>query len=99
MIAPATERLSEPNIAAALTRLDGWARKGDTIVKTYRFADYHHTMAFVNATAWISHREDHHPDIALGYNQCKVAYTTHSVGGLSNNDFVCAARIDALFAL
>ena len=56
-------------------------------------------MAFVNATAWISHRSDHHPDIALGYNQCKVVYTTHSVNGLSINDFICAAKIDALFAL
>jgi 4a-hydroxytetrahydrobiopterin dehydratase len=54
-------------------------------------------MAFVNTVAWISHREDHHPDIALGYNKCRVEYTTHSVGGLSENDFICAAKIDVLF--
>jgi 4a-hydroxytetrahydrobiopterin dehydratase len=99
LIAPATQRLSDNAISVELAKLDGWTRDADTIHKTYRFADYHHTMAFVNATAWISHREDHHPDIALGYNQCKVVYTTHSVKGLSINDFVCAAKIDALFAL
>jgi 4a-hydroxytetrahydrobiopterin dehydratase len=102
MIAPATQRLSDNAISAELAKLDGWQREGsrekDSISKTYRFADYHHTMAFVNATAWISHQEDHHPDIAIGYSQCKVVYTTHSVNGLSINDFVCAAKIDALFA-
>ena len=56
-------------------------------------------MAFVNAAAWISHREDHHPDLLVGYNQCKVTYVTHSVGGLSRNDFICAAKLDALFEL
>ena len=99
MIAPATKKLTAKAIAVAMKKLDGWQRVGDTISKTYKFADYHHSMAFVNATAWISHREDHHPDIELGYNKCKVVYSTHSVGGLSINDFVCAAKIDALFTL
>ena len=97
MIAPAIQRLSDAAITTELAKLEGWQREGDVITKTYRFADYHDTMAFVNATAWISHREDHHPDIALGYNQCRVAYSTHSVGGISINDFVCAAKVDALF--
>ncbi len=56
-------------------------------------------MAFVNATAWISHREDHHPDLSVGYNKCRVDYITHAIGGLSENDFICAAKIDALFGL
>jgi 4a-hydroxytetrahydrobiopterin dehydratase len=56
-------------------------------------------MAFVNAAAWISHREDHHPDLAVGYNQCRVEYTTHAIGGLSENDFICAAKLDRLFEL
>lgn len=99
MIAPATKKLSDDAVTTELAKLDGWQRDGDTISKSYRFKDYHHTMAFVNATAWISHREDHHPNIALGYNECTVAYSTHSVKGLSINDFVCAAKIDALFAL
>ena len=94
-----TQKLTKAAITTALKKLDGWVLDGDNIHKTYRFDDYHHTMAFVNATAWISHRADHHPDIALGYNQCKVVYTTHSAGGLSNKDFICAAKIDALFAL
>ena len=56
-------------------------------------------MAFVNAVAWISHREDHHPDITVGYNQCRVEYMTHAIKGLSENDFICAAKLDKLFEL
>ncbi len=82
-----------------LATLDGWERQGKLITKTCRFRNYYETMAFVNATAWISHREDHHPDLAVGYNQCSVSYTTHAIGGLSENDFICAAKIDALLAL
>lgn len=91
--------LSDDQAAALLAQLDGWQRQGPVISKTYRFRNYHETMAFVNATAWISHREDHHPDIALGYNQCTVSYSTHAIGGLSENDFICAAKVDALLAL
>ncbi len=99
MIAPAARRLSETEIAAELAKLGGWSRAGETIGKTYRFPDYHHSIAFVNAAAWISNREDHHPDILVSYNSCKVSYSTHSVGGLSLNDFICAAKLDALFTL
>ena len=53
-------------------------------------------MAFVNAVAWVAHQQDHHPDLEVGYNRCKIVYTTHAVGGLSLNDFICAAHIDAL---
>ena len=69
------------------------------IFKSYRFKNYHETMAFVNATAWVSHREDHHPDLTVSYNECKVSYITHAIGGLSENDFICAAKIDALFEI
>jgi 4a-hydroxytetrahydrobiopterin dehydratase len=72
---------------------------GAMIAKTYRFKNYFETMAFVNAAAWVSHREDHHPDIAVGYNQCKVSYITHAIDGLSENDFICAAKLDALFEI
>jgi 4a-hydroxytetrahydrobiopterin dehydratase len=88
----------ENDIAERMKDLEGWSRDDNTIVKTYRFANYHETMAFVNATAWISHRTDHHPDLTVGYNQCTVAYTTHSAGGLSRKDFDCAAKVDALLA-
>lgn len=92
-------KLDEPLISARLAALGGWQREGDTIVRTFHFKNYHEVMAFVNATAWISHREDHHPDMVLGYNRCRVAYTSHDVGGLSERDFRCAMRIDALFSL
>lgn len=94
-------RLDDAAIDQRLRALDGWRRDADDtqrIVKTYRFADHYQTLAFVNAVAWISHRQDHHPDLTVGYNQCTVAYTTHSAGGLSDKDFLCAAKVDALFA-
>ncbi|MCX7171412.1 MAG: 4a-hydroxytetrahydrobiopterin dehydratase [Proteobacteria bacterium] len=91
--------LAENEIAQLMPSLSGWQRAGNTLVKTCRFGNYYETMAFVNATAWISHREDHHPDLAVGYNQCTVSYTTHAIGGLSRNDFICAAKIDALLVL
>ena len=91
--------LTDAQIGPLLKGLDGWSRAGNTITKTLHFKNYWETMAFVNATAWVSHREDHHPDLAVGYNQCKVTYVTHAIGGLSENDFICAAKIDALLGL
>jgi 4a-hydroxytetrahydrobiopterin dehydratase len=72
------------------------AEDGKETSRTYRFKNYYQTMAFVNALAWIAHSEDHHPDIEVGYNRCHVRYSTHAIGGLSENDFICAAKIDAL---
>ncbi|HUO43885.1 MAG TPA: 4a-hydroxytetrahydrobiopterin dehydratase [Burkholderiales bacterium] len=93
--------LKPQEIETLLKQLKGWECDGDgkVIAKSYAFKNYYQTLAFVNATAWISHREDHHPDIALGYNQCRVAYSTHAIGGLSENDFICAAKLDRLFEL
>ena len=79
--------------------LKGWSIEDGKLVKLYAFKNYHETMAFVNALAWISHREDHHPDLLVGYNKCRVEYSTHAIGGLSENDFICAAKADALLAL
>ena len=93
------DRLNEGQVEAMLAEVPGWERHGDEIAKTFKFANYHETMAFVNATAWVSHREDHHPDLEVGYNKCRVRYSTHSVGGLSENDFICAAKVEALFRL
>ena len=78
----------------------GWeaGAAGKEIFKTYKFANYHETMAFVNAVAWVAHREDHHPDLEVGYNRCRVRYSTHSIGGLSENDLICAAKVEALIA-
>ncbi len=91
--------LSPAQIKPMLKGLDGWALEDGAIAKTYRFRNYFETMAFVNAAAWVSHREDHHPDLLVGYNQCRVSYVTHAIGGLSENDFICAAKLDALFEI
>ena len=84
------------DIATHLAQADGWSLEDGAIEKTFRFDDYHRTMAFVNAVAWIAHREDHHPDIAFGYNHCTLRFNTHSVNGISLNDFICAAKVDSL---
>jgi 4a-hydroxytetrahydrobiopterin dehydratase len=91
--------MDDTAIEQNLSALDGWQRDGQHIVKTYRFKNYHETMAFVNAAAWIAHRQDHHPDLSVGYKECTVSYTTHSAGGLTEKDFASAAKLDALFAL
>jgi len=72
------------------------ASDNKSISRTFGFRNYYQTLAFVNALAWIAHGEDHHPDLEVGYNRCLVRYSTHAVDGLSENDFICAARIDAL---
>ncbi len=85
--------------AEMLKQVHGWTLEQGRLVKVYPFSNYYQTMAFVNALAWISHREDHHPDLLVGYNKCRVEYMTHAIGGLSENDFICAAKCDALFRL
>ena len=82
-----------------LGSLSGWELSGMAIEKTWRFRNHHETMAFVNAVAWISHREDHHPELTVGYANCRVRYLTHAIGGLSENDFICAAMVERLFTL
>jgi 4a-hydroxytetrahydrobiopterin dehydratase len=67
-----------------------------TISRRFEFQNYYQTFAFANSVAWIAHSQDHHPEMMISYKKCSVSYTTHSVGGLSINDFICAARIDAL---
>lgn len=70
--------------------------KGDEISRTFQFKNYYQTLAFVNALGWIAHQEDHHPDMEVSYNKCRVRFSTHAIKGLSENDFICAAKIDAL---
>ena len=79
-----------------LAQLRGWQLRDGAIEKLHRFENFHETMAFMNAVAWICHTEDHHPDVALGYDRCVLRFNTHSVGGISINDFICAAKVDAL---
>ena len=94
-VAPYTEQQA----AEMLRQLKGWIIEEGKLVKLYPFVNYYQTMAFVNALAWVSHREDHHPDLVVAYNSCRVEYSTHAIGGLSENDFICAAKCDALFRL
>ncbi|MCY7316726.1 MAG: 4a-hydroxytetrahydrobiopterin dehydratase [Rubrivivax sp.] len=79
-----------------LEQAPGWALVEGAVQKRYDFADYHRTLAFVNALAFIAHTEDHHPDLLVSYGRCTVRFNTHSVGGISINDFICAAKVDAL---
>ena len=67
------------------------------IQRSFAFKNFYETMAFVNAIAWVANSENHHPDLEVGYNYCHVKFTTHALQGLSLNDFICAAKIDALF--
>ncbi len=93
-------RLSEARVRELLPQVSGWtlAEDSQALTRTFRFDDYHRTMAFVNALAFIAHREDHHPDLGVHYDRVEVRYSTHDVGGLSENDFICAAKADQLVA-
>jgi 4a-hydroxytetrahydrobiopterin dehydratase len=94
---PGTPALNAQAVASYLKELNGWGQREGAIEKAFKFKDYHGTMAFVNAVAWVAHQENHHPDLEVGYDKCVVRYSTHSVGGLSENDFICAAKVEALF--
>jgi 4a-hydroxytetrahydrobiopterin dehydratase len=91
-----TPPLSSHDLEHLLGHAEGWTIAAGQLTKTFQFEDHYQTMAFVNAVAWISHREDHHPELVVGYSSCTVRYSTHSIGGLSENDFICAAKVDHL---
>lgn len=93
---PGTPALNSSEVSKLLKSLDGWALAGGAIQREFKFKNFYETMAFVNAVAFIANKEDHHPDLEVGYNRCLVKYSTHSVGGLSENDFICAAKVDQL---
>jgi 4a-hydroxytetrahydrobiopterin dehydratase len=91
-------RLDARQVETLMALLNGWqlTEHGQALFKIVPFENYHQTMAFVNALAFIAHREDHHPDLGVHYNRCEIRFSTHDVGGLSLNDFICAAKTDAL---
>lgn len=95
-LTPGTPPLAGPDLEHLLSHAEGWGIVGGQLAKTFQFENHYQTMAFVNAVAWVSHREDHHPELVVGYDNCTVRYSTHSVGGLSENDFICAAKVDHL---
>ncbi|MGD9944621.1 MAG: 4a-hydroxytetrahydrobiopterin dehydratase [Burkholderiaceae bacterium] len=84
-------------IEVQLLELPGWSFRDGFIERSYAFRDYYDTIAFVNALAWMVHGEDHHPELLVHYNRCTVRFNTHSVNGVSENDFICAAKTDAVF--
>jgi 4a-hydroxytetrahydrobiopterin dehydratase len=92
--------LSGEQVGEMLEKVQGWETDSESkkIARDFKFGNFYQTMAFVNAVAWMAHIEDHHPDLEVGYDHCKVHYTTHAIGGLSENDFICAAKINALVA-
>lgn len=104
---PQTAALDAGDIVKYLPLVPGWQQEQTPeqdharLVKTFSFQDYHATLAFINAIAYVIHDEDHHPELVVTYNRCVVRFDTHSVnegrGGLSVNDFICAAKVDAIF--
>ena len=95
-VPPGTPPLSGHDLEHLLGHAQGWEVEGGRLTRVFEFPDHYQTMAFVNAVAWVSHREDHHPELVVGYRTCAVRYATHSIGGLSENDFICAAKVDRL---
>jgi 4a-hydroxytetrahydrobiopterin dehydratase len=90
--------LDPSRIHDLIALLPGWTPAEDnrSISKTFRFGNFYETLGFVNAIGWMANRQDHHPDLEVGYNRCVVHWSTHDVGGLSMNDFICAARAEAI---
>ena len=93
--------LTDADVALHLQAVSGWTRDGQRIVKIFNFKNYYETLAFINAIAYVIHAEDHHPELTVTYNHCVVKFDTHSVnggkGGISENDFICAVKVDAVF--
>ena len=99
-IAKGAPHLGDPELHDYLKHIPQWALSSNhaAIHREFHFKNFYETMAFVNAIAWIASQQDHHPDLEVSYSRCKIIYTTHSVAGLSLNDFICAAHIDALMS-
>ena len=90
--------LKEDAAKKLLEEIHGWqlGKDNKSISKEFNFKNFLRTMSFVNAVAWIANQENHHPVLEVGYNSCRVCYSTHAIDGLSENDFICAAKIDKL---
>ena len=105
VISSLVNRHSKPDVAPAtpqqtsawILQIPAWAMNEGVLGREFKFKNFYETMAFVNAVAWVAHAEDHHPDLTVSYNRCLVGFSTHSVGGLSENDFICAAKVDQVF--
>lgn len=95
-----SHRLDGDQLAELLKAVPHWSvmNDGDIIGRDFHFDDFLSALAFANALGWMAERENHHPDLELGWGYCRVRFSTHDVGGLSRNDFICAAKVDALLA-
>ncbi|HEX3633537.1 MAG TPA: 4a-hydroxytetrahydrobiopterin dehydratase [Casimicrobiaceae bacterium] len=93
---PGAPLLPRGDLARELAALPGWKHARKALNKTFAFADYYRTMAFVNAVAFVAHRQDHHPDLSVHYNRVDVVYSTHDAGGVTLNDCICAAKVESL---
>jgi len=96
---PTQDALDAAEVARLLALVPDWSLDNGRLVRSYAFPNYYRTMAFVNAVAYLSHTEDHHPEMTVTYNRCTVRYATHSAQGLTDNDFICAAKADALYVV
>jgi 4a-hydroxytetrahydrobiopterin dehydratase len=90
--------LGAGELAALLPQVPGWQIDNGRLQRSFEFRNYHETIEFVNALAWMIHAQDHHPELTVRYRHCIVAYTTHSAGNaVSENDFICAAKANAIY--
>lgn len=93
--------MTAAEINSHLALIAGWQLSSGKICKSFDFGNYYETLAFINAIAYVVHAEDHHPELTVTFNRCIVRFDTHSVnggqGGISENDFICAAKVDAIF--
>ncbi len=98
---PTDTAMDAASLPAYLAATPGWAQDGARIVKTFQFKNYYETLAFINAIAYVVHAEDHHPELTVTFNRCVIKFDTHTVnqgkGGISENDFICAAKVDAIY--
>ncbi len=95
--------LSATEIVSQLSKLNGeqalgWRLIDGALEKSFRFKDFHHSIGFANAVAFIANAANHHPDLAVSFSQCTVRFNTHDVNGISTSDFLCASKVDALLA-
>ena len=93
---PPLTRVQAEQLLAELSSAWVLTQEAHAIRREFGFRDFYRTMSFVNALAHIANIEDHHPDLEVGYNYCRVRYSTHAIGGLSDNDLICAAKIDRI---
>lgn len=96
-----TSALDAASLPIYLAATPGWTQDGAKIIKTFDFKNYYETLAFINAIAYVIHAEDHHPELIVTYNRCVVKFDTHTVndgkGGISENDFICAAKVNGIY--